>query len=350
MEKQKQMKVNLFEDFISAEKDAFISTTKSLKKSISRLRSSIPERIEFENVKTTKNSYVNLLAKIKNEGDILGLLPSANILIKYFDGLDSLAKASNLNLADDDDSKFLQRFYKFFIKAPKNIGFSKDNKELILKDRDTILEVYNLDKSVGSLSDNDFKAVVQIYKMKIENKNRAALRLAKQYKGSPLFRRNLINIIMIHNIAFENGFEFDFVNSNIVNLLLISYLNKGIPKKVVAENILSALETLKDGKIIDLEQIFNVTKNSKGELISRKNRDINLQDWLLMKISIGNAQTNQLSYVKEIFSLDISGYQMIQVLGLKIGSAPKREALSTLVSKLNSEKNEIFTKVQTLLS
>ncbi len=348
MEKQKQMQLNLFDDFINKEKDVFISTTKGLKKSINLLRNSIPERIKVENVKTTQNFSVNLLTKIKNEGDILGLLPTAKTLIKYFDGLDSLAKYSNLNLNDDDESNFLQRFYKFFIKASRN-GISKENKNILLSDGETIIEVYNLDRSVGSLSDKDFKAIVQIYKLKIENKNDGALKLAEQYKRSPLFRRNITNIIMIHNIAFDNGFDFNFVNKYILDLLLIFYLNKNISKAVVTENILSTLQNLNGGEVSDLENIFSNTKTSKGKLISRENKEINLQSWLLMKIIIGNAKTNKLSFVKDNFSLNISGYQMLQVLGLRIGSVKQKKDLSDLVLKLNNKRDEVFAKIQTQL-
>lgn len=348
MEKPKQMTLDLFEDFINKEKDVFISTTKGLKKSINLLRDSIPERIKFENIKTTQNSSINLLTKIKNEGDILGLLPSIKTLIKYFDGLDDLAKHSDLDLKDDEESSFLQRFYKFFIKSSRN-GISKENKIILLKDGETIKEVYSLEKAVGSLSDNDFKAIVQIYKLKIENKNDGALKLAQQYKNSPLFRRNLTNIIMIHNIAFDNSFDFNFVNKHILDLLLISYLNKNISKAIVTENILSTLQNLSDGKISDLENIFSNTKTSKGKLISRANKDINLQSWLLMKITIGNAKTNKLSFVKNNFSLDISGYHMIQVLGLKNGSKKQGKGLPDLVLKLNNKKDEAFTKIQTQL-
>ncbi|MDQ7089793.1 MAG: hypothetical protein Q9M50_04000 [Methylococcales bacterium] len=277
------------------------------------------------------------------------MLPAPKTLIKHFDGLDSLEKYSNLNLNDDDESKFLQRFYKFFIKASKN-GISKENKNILLSDSETIKEIYYLDKSVESLSDDDFKAIVQIYKMKIENKNDGALKLAKQYKKSPIFRRNIINIIMIHNLAFDNGFDFNFVNEHIVDLLLISYLNKNISKAVVTKNILFTLRNLKDEKITDLESIFNNTKTSKGELISRINKDINLQSWLLMKITIGNAKTNKLSFVKEVFNLDISKYQMEKVLALSNGSVKNREALSKLVLNLNSEKDNLFLKINSALS
>lgn len=351
MKNQKQMRLDLFENFIDKEKDVFISTTKGLKKSFNLLRrNSIPKRISVENVKTTPNSSINLLTKIKNEGDILGLLPSTKVLIKHFDGLDSLAEHSDFDLNDDEKSNFLQRFYKFFIKFPKN-GISKENKIILLSDSETIKEIYYLDKSVESLSDNDFKAIVQIYKMKIENKNDGALKLAKQYKKSPLFRRNITNIIMIHNLAFDNGFDFNFVNKHIVDLLLISYLNKNnISKAVVTKNILFTLQNLKDEKTTDLESIFNNTKTSKGELISRINKDINLQSWLLMKITIGNAKTNKLSFVKEVFNLNISAYQMRQVLALSNGSVKNREDLSKLVLNLNSEKDNLFLKINSALS
>jgi len=345
MAKQIQMTFDLFQDFINKEKDSFVSIVKGLNNSVKLLRASIPNRITAENVEIKKTTSMNLLKKIKDEGDILGILPSTTTLIKYFDGLDRLEQASNLNLEDDEESKFLQRFYKFFIKSRNQI--SKENKELLLDNGEIIQEVYNLEKSISNLlSDNDFKSIVQIYKMKIEHQSENALQLAKSYKSSPIFQRNIINIILIHNIAFDNGFDFDFVNSNILNLLLVSYLKKsGISANSVKENILFALETLQNNKPLDFEILFAKTKNSKSQLISRKNNSINLKYWLLIQIAIGSSKTNKLTFAKSIFDLDISKYQMNIILGLKVPSIKNENSFRNLLLQLDKSFDDILTKV-----
>lgn len=248
-----------------------------------------------------------------------------------------MSRLSNLDLDNYSEAIFLQKFYKFFYKT-KN-GISLEKKEKFLINETIIKEVYYLYKlSENGFSDDEFKQIVQIYKFQFEDGNNSAQKLAQKYKISQIFRRNLKNIIFIHKIASENGYDFDFVQSKMFVLLAVSYIKRGNNAGSISANILKALKLLENNENVDFEKIFEeTTKNVKGEIvkISRGNLEISLNIWLLVKVVLGDAKTNNLQIAKSTLSNNLTK----KSLG-KIGS------LGKISEKENREFNKIFDEIK----
>jgi hypothetical protein len=328
-----------FDEFIDEKKRTLRNNLESERNSILELKRSIELKVDDSSLDTGKIGTSGLLKKIKSESDILGILPSMNTMIKHFDNLKVIEKIGGFNLENIGDSIFIQKFYKFFYKS-KN-GFSKESKESVIRDSEIVNDVKVL-YDTTDLTDSDFKNIVQIYRLRVENGIKESGILAQKYRKSDLFRHNLENITLIHTVAFENGYNFEYVQKNLTTLLQVSYIDRGNSKSSIKENILSTLKALKDGKSIDFEEMFNrTTKKVKGELtpINRGNREIPLNVHLTVRLIVGTlkGENKQLTAVKDVLSSPIGRELLKYILKLSKPSQKKSGKLKALVTSIEKD-------------
>jgi hypothetical protein len=298
------------------------------------------ERIVSSKTSELKKSNKVVLKSIKTDGDLIGLLPSSETILKHFHNLDKLCEISGLSLNDHKESIFLQKFYSFFIKQPNKI--SKENKEKLLSDPTIIKEVWKLNSNSGTLSDSDFKNLVPIYKIKLEFSDNDVSKIAEKFTTSSLFQRNLNQIIFIHNSISSEVYDFDFINKNIYDLLAVSYIQKSnISKKTVALNINFAYNQLQNSKKIDFEEIFSKTENSKQEAISRKNREIDLEAWLMTKITLGDTKANKLKIAKDTLSVLFTKNYLTHLVNLTIPNESQAKGFEKLLKALKDENLKV---------
>ncbi len=279
---------------------------------------------------------------IRSHSDILLVYPSYEKVIKINNDLNKIATASNLDLNDYQHLIFVQKFYKFFYRSNAN-GVKKANKESLLTDKELIRDVKAIyDLSNGEISDEVFKSIVKIFKLKIENGIDQASKLVELYNKHSLVKRNIEKIALIHIVGSENGFSFEFVQSNLLTLLEVAYLSKKSQKDIKL-NIEKALENLKENSEVSLKNILQSHKkientNIKPELVA------------LFKVIVGNAKTSQLSHVKSFFGNFLTKNFLNKINSFKYPTILDSHEFNILLEKLHSNIESVKFEINSLLN
>jgi|GEM_PF-5901717 len=227
---------------------------------------------KIKNLKGTKETALKALEEVKNNADIVGILPSAKRLLKIFNDLRLIANNADLNIEDHEDNTFIQKYYRFFYKATN--GISKDNKEKLLTDSSLIKDIKVLYNENKNISNKEFQSLVKIFKLKIENNINDISVLANLYHYNSYIKRNFEKISLIHQIGSDNGISFELVQANLVELLSIIYLSEKVKsEKAIKDNVKKYLNILTNNSNVTinsfLEEIREEIKSTRKEINRR---------------------------------------------------------------------------------
>lgn len=255
-----------FEGFKSFQAQNLFNRLVDLRNSIEISEQSLEGKIK--NLKGTKETALKALEEIKNNADIVGLLPSVKKMLKIFNDLEMITTNGELVAGDYQDQIFAQKYYKFFYQA--RLGFSKATKIKILESGEFIQSIKHIYDSFNP-NDKQLKAIVSIISLQLKD-NANIKPIFKLYAKSSIVRANIESIAIISNILHENK-SLHLFESNLVNLLAIASLVKKANLKKNQKN--SLIENIKLYlKSNNIDEVFDniiATKTVKRALDGKYN-------------------------------------------------------------------------------
>ena len=144
---------------------------------------------------------------------------------------------------------------------------------------------------------------------------------------------------MIHIVGSENGFSFEFVQSNLLTLLEVAYFSKKSQKDIKL-NIETVLNALKENSEVSLESFITKRENTniKPELVA------------LFKVIVGNAKTSQLSHVKSFFGNSLTRNFLNKINSFKYPTILDSHEFNVLLEKLHSNIESVKFEINSLLN